>query len=625
METRKLNFFGVAVPVVLTHTASAVEKLLKDHNVLEEQVIGLDLEWKPSCLNDDNQRGKAAVLQIASSKIILLLQLRTMIMREKGSDKEANEAELLRSVVPTLVEVLEASRVLKVGAGIKTDGAVLEKDYRIHCSGLLELNQFYQQPRKKPMSLMKLTSSVLGTQLEKNLQITLSNWERETLSEEQVKYAAFDVIASRAIFMSLYLNKPFEQHKNEILFSKGMIGDRTLAEQDYLGATRTSNKEVAAVSQRDATLADSVVDLHEQALASRSILAQKMKQKEERRLKKTRKTKLYDNCELLAPDGELISMITTKKMRWYIEKGLALVEEESIAEETARCSKRPRIKLVFEPNGRTNTSHKYYLEQKENVCVSCGSLHALNKFYIVPYEFRKRFPFRFRVRSSHDVVLLCITCRDSYAPYYRMRRQRYFNQAFPQLPIVNEQEYNRNQFVINESIIKMQKCARPLLKVAERLPVERRIMLEQTLHSLITAADATELVGLDAEHDAHATNPCFSKDFLSKVLELSHTQENTAFVPLAQVVIEKLLTLEITPPRPPGCKNVHVNVDEFCVKSCTCDFCRDDETENDDKEHFALKGFVRDWRLCFIERVKPRHLPTMWSLYHQLQDYHENG
>ena len=37
----------------------------------------------------------------------------------------------------------------------------------------------------------------------------------------------------------------------------------------------------------------------------------------------TRKRALYENCRLLAPDNELLSLIDTRKVNWYFERDLA--------------------------------------------------------------------------------------------------------------------------------------------------------------------------------------------------------------------------------------------------------------------------------------------------------------
>lgn len=42
-----------------------------------------------------------------------------------------------------------------------------------------------------------------------------------------------------------------------------------------------------------------------------------------------RKTALYDNCRILAPDGQLLSTCSQKKVDWYLEKGLAVLDRST--------------------------------------------------------------------------------------------------------------------------------------------------------------------------------------------------------------------------------------------------------------------------------------------------------
>ena len=75
----------------------------------------------------------------------------------------------------------------------------------------------------------------------------------------------------------------------------------------------------------------------------------KQKKKEERKAKIVKayscKKEVYENCKMVAPDGELLSNCDFKKAQWYIDKGLA-----------EKISDKPFvIRLNFEPNGRTGT------------------------------------------------------------------------------------------------------------------------------------------------------------------------------------------------------------------------------------------------------------------------------
>jgi hypothetical protein len=116
------------------------------------------------------------------------------------------------------------------------------------------------------------------------------------------------------------------------------------------------------------------------------------------------KKNLYSNCKIFAPDGELLCCCSEKKIKWYLDRGLA----EQLPDE-------PRsIRLLFEPDGRGHAGDPFYLGSKENQCVVCGSTEMLTKHHSVPYCYRKHFPEEYKCSSSHDVLLTCATCHDRY-------------------------------------------------------------------------------------------------------------------------------------------------------------------------------------------------------------------
>lgn len=109
-----------------------------------------------------------------------------------------------------------------------------------------------------------------------------------------------------------------------------------------------------------------------------------------------RQTPLYYNCQLLAPDGTLLSTVDMKKVEWYINKGLGgkqkhcfimplfiLVFADLISQDP------PTLKLKFEPAGKPNKDREYYLTKKENICVVCGRSDGYIRKNIIPHEYRK--------------------------------------------------------------------------------------------------------------------------------------------------------------------------------------------------------------------------------------------
>ena len=47
------------------------------------------------------------------------------------------------------------------------------------------------------------------------------------------------------------------------------------------------------------------------------------------------------------------------------------------------------VKLRFEPSGRPKSERNYYLQQKENSCVVCGTTEGYARKFVVPQEYRK--------------------------------------------------------------------------------------------------------------------------------------------------------------------------------------------------------------------------------------------
>ena len=47
------------------------------------------------------------------------------------------------------------------------------------------------------------------------------------------------------------------------------------------------------------------------------------------------------------------------------------------------------VQLNFEPAGRPLSDRDYYLQEKENICVVCGSDENVIRKHVIPKEYRK--------------------------------------------------------------------------------------------------------------------------------------------------------------------------------------------------------------------------------------------
>lgn len=132
-----------------------------------------------------------------------------------------------------------------------------------------------------------------------------------------------------------------------------------------------------------------------------------------------RKNKIYGNCKVYSPSGNLMFLCIEKKAQWYLDR-----VDETTGRPLAKSMRhinpfinflmtifmiKPnglRVKLLFEPKQEGNVGDKYSLSKKDNKCVVTGSknLSNLTKHHITPYCYRRYMPEKYKSANSHDVV-----------------------------------------------------------------------------------------------------------------------------------------------------------------------------------------------------------------------------
>jgi hypothetical protein len=110
---------------------------------------------------------------------------------------------------------------------------------------------------------------------------------------------------------------------------------------------------------------------------------------------------VYSNILVVAPDGQPLSRVSNKRARWYLDRNLAKKTNDTT------------LQLLFEPKGRT-LIHESLLEEKENICVVCGTEEQLTKHHIILRQFRVHMSLEFKSKSSFDVALVCELCHTNY-------------------------------------------------------------------------------------------------------------------------------------------------------------------------------------------------------------------
>lgn len=176
---------------------------------------------------------------------------------------------------------------------------------------------------------------------------------------------------------------------------------------------------------------------------------------------------IYSNHVLQAPDGAPIARIGSHRSEWYLQRGLADIV----------CESPYTIRLRFEPKGRGNQGDTYYLSDKENKCVVCGKEDEINKHHVVPRVYRRQMPDRYKNRTSHDVVVLCLDCHAKYETLADKRKAAIaislgYTSACPKVRDLPE-EKRKELFA--------RKAAFALFKYGTSIPPERKARLEATV------------------------------------------------------------------------------------------------------------------------------------------------
>lgn len=97
--------------------------------------------------------------------------------------------------------MLNNPNLLKVGVDPLEDGKRVAKDYESQVLGTVDLRllaSHFSLPN--PKSLATLCKQYLGIEMNKIMEIRCSDWNADSLSDEQITYASHDAYASILIY-----------------------------------------------------------------------------------------------------------------------------------------------------------------------------------------------------------------------------------------------------------------------------------------------------------------------------------------------------------------------------------------------------------------------------------------
>ena len=479
-------------------------------------ILGLDCEW----VSQRGQTSPVSLLQLATvSGLCVLVRLCQMT-----------------SIPASLKLLLAQAEVYKVGVAVTDDKSRLLADYEIDVAGCVDIRHLVVNhwTHQGKLGLEGLASHILGVKMDKDWRIRASDWAAETLTQRQEEYAANDSLVGLNmtwIILSHELTMTWSLWLSSLLWSSDEMSDHTRELLDRYADLKFSNSAVKSAIRKG-----------KEKSSSPNPKTLKLRNHE------TRKSDLYHNCLLQAPDGQVLCTCDTKKANWYIVKGIGYKV----------CDDPLTVRLKFEPSGRPEgRSGEYYLSVKQNICVVCGKDQSFLRKSIVPHEYRKYFPAVMKDHQSHDVLLMCVTCHQKSNLYDADVRR--FLADLCDAPIGTEADVRVRANVDLKRVKsagRALKCNAKIQDLSKKIPDKRLNELEDILKEHYQVAQLTE-------------------DVIDQAANCDFNEENEEYVPHSRAVVQHYL------------------------------------------ERGGLIQLEVLWRRHFLEKMRPQHLPPLWSVDHQ--------
>jgi len=361
--------------VVVVSSTSDWDKIAPDvlSHVKLFPFIGLDCEW----VSMGGTPAPVSLLQIATHRgLCVLVRL-----------------SQLESFPQSLRQLLVDYDVIKAGVAILDDAKKLLVDYNIDLNGCVDLRHLVVRytDHSERLGLDNLASTFLGVTLDKDWRLRAGEWDAEELSDRQIEYAANDALV--AVNILVMVLKP--QVASGWLKELSLI---RLSQKNLINTYRDLVFPYVDLRFKNISKAKSI-SLNDQKSRSSS-----PKISTSRAGNSVRKSPLYHNVKLEAPDGQILCTCDYKKAMWYVTKEIGIVV----------CEDPLTVRLNFEPSGRPEgKAGEYYLSVKPNICVVCGKEESYLRKSVVPHEYRRYFPTVMKDHQSHDVLLMCMRCHQS--------------------------------------------------------------------------------------------------------------------------------------------------------------------------------------------------------------------
>lgn len=162
--------------ITVVDTPEGVESAIRF--LEQEKFIGFDTETKPSFKK--GHTNKVALLQLSTIDRCFLFRLNRIGMGEEIS------------------RLMENDGITKIGLSIHDDFNVMHRSSQVVPRGFIELQKMVKDYHIEDISLQKIYAIIFGEKISKSQRLT--NWEADTLTPQQQRYAATDAWACLRIY-----------------------------------------------------------------------------------------------------------------------------------------------------------------------------------------------------------------------------------------------------------------------------------------------------------------------------------------------------------------------------------------------------------------------------------------
>lgn len=178
-EVNQLDLGSYEGKIVVISDPEKLDDTLAE--IRQHAIVGFDTETKPAFRK--GEKNQVALIQVAIPQKVYLIRI------------------CLTGISQTIVDFLEDESVKKVGIGLRDDLLALQYRQSFEPSGFVELTGITREAGIVNEGARTLTALLLGFRISKSAQT--SNWENETLTEKQIRYAATDAWVCLEMYQKL--------------------------------------------------------------------------------------------------------------------------------------------------------------------------------------------------------------------------------------------------------------------------------------------------------------------------------------------------------------------------------------------------------------------------------------